>query len=100
LGGQSRTLMIVTVCPLEDTAEETLCTLNFATRVRSITLTPTTSGVKAKNAEAELKQARQEIRTLTQKRAQAEEVRGKQHRGRRLGHHLHRHHLAQHCPNA
>lgn len=43
--------MIVTACPLDDNADETLCTLTFAARVRSITLTPANSAVKAKNME-------------------------------------------------
>jgi hypothetical protein len=51
LGGSARTLMIVTACPLDDNADETLCTLTFAARVRSITLTPANSAVKAKNME-------------------------------------------------
>lgn len=41
LGGGARTLMVVTVCPQEDTVEETGCTLQFGARARGISLTPT-----------------------------------------------------------
>lgn len=39
LGGNSKTMMIVTVCPSEITMEESLFTLQFATRARNIQLT-------------------------------------------------------------
>ncbi|KAH7280079.1 hypothetical protein KP509_37G051500 [Ceratopteris richardii] len=38
LGGQSKTLMFVHVSPSEQDVGETLCTLNFATRVRGVEL--------------------------------------------------------------
>lgn len=38
LGGNSRTMMVVTVCPTDITTDETLFTLQFATRVRNIVL--------------------------------------------------------------
>jgi len=74
LGGSSRTLMIVTVSPLEDSSDESLCTLHFATRVRNIVLAPTASLLKTKNLEQELKTARAEVRNLTRKWTSAEEV--------------------------
>jgi len=74
LGGSSRTLMIVTVSPLEDSSDESLSTLHFATRVRNIVLAPTASLLKTKNLEQELKTARAEVRNLTRKWTSAEEV--------------------------
>lgn len=38
LGGDSKTLMFCNVNPLASSSEETICTLNFATRARSVEL--------------------------------------------------------------
>jgi len=38
IGGNSRTLMVVAVCPASDTYSETRCALQFATRVRRVHL--------------------------------------------------------------
>ncbi|KAK1307910.1 Kinesin-4 [Acorus calamus] len=40
LGGDSKTLMLVQISPNEDDVSETLCSLNFASRVRGIELGP------------------------------------------------------------
>lgn len=44
LNGTSRSLMIITCCPTEQHAEETLFTLQFASRVRNITFSQNTGG--------------------------------------------------------
>lgn len=66
--------MIVTVSPMDETADESLCTLHFATRVRSITLAPAASHLKIKNLEQEVKACKKECRMLSQKRALSEEA--------------------------
>lgn len=58
LGGNSRTLMVVTVCPTILTAEESHFTLQFATRVRRIQLAVATRNVNNKNIEETLKAVR------------------------------------------
>jgi kinesin family protein C2/C3 len=58
LGGNSRTLMIVTVCPTILTSEESHFTLQFATRVRRIQLAVATRNVNNKNIEETLKAVR------------------------------------------
>ncbi|TQE06330.1 hypothetical protein C1H46_008038 [Malus baccata] len=40
LGGDSKTLMFVQISPSENDVSETLCSLNFASRVRGIELGP------------------------------------------------------------
>jgi kinesin family protein C2/C3 len=44
LGGNSRTMMIVTLCPTEDSSDETLFALQFASRVRNITFSAVGGG--------------------------------------------------------
>lgn len=40
IGGDSKTLMLVQISPNENDLSETLCSLNFASRVRGIELGP------------------------------------------------------------
>ena len=55
LGGNSRTMMILTVCPSSSSGEESQCALQFATRVRRITMAAATRNVGGKNLEETLK---------------------------------------------
>ena len=70
LGGNARAMMLVTVCPTELTCEETLFTLQFATRVRKITLAVArkNSNVSIKNLEEQLVALRMELREVKKKR--------------------------------
>ena len=62
LGGNSRTMMIVTACPAESSVDETQCALQFATRVRRISKPTATRNVGGKNLEETLKKIRGELR--------------------------------------
>lgn len=74
LGGNARTMMIATICPTDIHMDETLFTLQFATRVRSIALGSTAKkNVDHKNLEeqyrktkAELKEAQKKIEELVE----------------------------------
>jgi hypothetical protein len=73
LGGNSRTMMIVTLCPTELTTEETLFSLHFATRVRNITIGAARKNVNAKNLEDALKSIKMELRDTRMKKSVLEE---------------------------
>ena len=73
LGGNSRTMMIVTVCPTDITLDETLFTLGFASRVRNVSLGVARRNVNAKNLEESLKLAKNEARDSRKKRTILEE---------------------------
>jgi hypothetical protein len=73
LGGNSRTMMIVTVCPTDLTFEESLFTLQFATRVRNITVGPAQKQSNAKNLEATMKTLRSELKEVKRAKATLEE---------------------------
>jgi len=62
IGGNSRTMMIVTACPAESSVDETHCALQFATRVRRISMPLATRNVGGKNLEETLKKLRGELR--------------------------------------
>ena len=62
LGGNSRTMMIATVCPTELTADETLFCLQFATRARKIQLDSSKKNVSWKTIEESLKQVKAELK--------------------------------------
>ena len=55
LGGNSRTMMVVTVCPHNDSYDETTFALKFATRVRRINLGSAQKNITAKNLEETVK---------------------------------------------
>lgn len=73
LGGNSRTMMIVTVCPTDLTLDETLFTLGFASRVRNVSLGVARRNFNAKNLEESIKVAKAEAREMRKKRAILEE---------------------------
>ena len=75
LGGNSRTMMIVTVCPTEFSSEESIFSLQFASRVRNVNLGTTVArkNVNPKNLEEALKAAKVEIKEAKKKRAQLED---------------------------
>ena len=62
LGGNSRTMMVVTVCPGTASVDESICTLGFATRVRRINLGSAQRNVSNKNLEENLKSAKREMK--------------------------------------
>ena len=74
LGGNSRTMMVITLCPTESSSDETLFTLQFATRVRNITLGAARKNVNAKNLEDALKSLKVMLRESKKKRSQLEDT--------------------------
>ena len=73
LGGNSRTMMVVTVCPTETTTEETLFTLQFASRVRNISIGPAKKNGNTKNMEEAVRALRAELKESKKKRQLLEE---------------------------
>jgi kinesin family protein C2/C3 len=61
LGGNARTMMIVTTCPTDYSAEETLFTLQFASRVRNINVGPAKRNFNTKNLEEAVKLLKAEV---------------------------------------
>ena len=74
LGGNSRTMMMVTVCPGSDSLDESICAVQFATRVRRINLGSAQKNVSNKNLEESLKNAAKEMRQLENAKLRTEEV--------------------------
>ncbi|CAB1109002.1 unnamed protein product [Ectocarpus sp. CCAP 1310/34] len=74
LGGNSRTAMVVTVCPTTLNVDETLFALQFATRARNISLGPAHKNVGAKNLLEEGKDLRAKLREAGRKKEHAEEA--------------------------
>ena len=74
LGGNSRTMMVVTVCPGSRSSDESVCTLQFATRVRRINLGSAQKNVSNKNLEESLKNATKEMKQLESAKMRTEEV--------------------------
>lgn len=74
LGGNSRTMMIVTVCPTDLTFEESLFTLQFATRVRNITVGPAQKQSNAKNLEAQMKVLKAELKEMKRSKQAVEDA--------------------------
>uniref|UniRef100_A0A7S2K311 Kinesin motor domain-containing protein n=1 Tax=Leptocylindrus danicus TaxID=163516 RepID=A0A7S2K311_9STRA len=73
LGGNSRTMMVVTVCPGSRSSDESICTLQFATRVRRINLGSAQKNVSNKNLEESLKNATKEMKQLESAKLRTEE---------------------------
>ncbi|KAL9190870.1 hypothetical protein ACHAXT_000576 [Thalassiosira profunda] len=70
LGGNSRTMMVVTVCP--HSYDETVCTLKFGTRVRKINLGSAQRNIASKNLEETVKQLTSEVSTLSKAKERSE----------------------------
>lgn len=69
LGGNSRTAMVVTVCPTTNNVDETLFALQFAARARNVSLGPAHRNVGAKNLLEEGKELRARLREAGRKKA-------------------------------
>jgi hypothetical protein len=74
LGGNSKAIMIFTVCPTDLTSEETLFTLQFAQRVRNISLSTAQRNISAKNLEISVKMIKSELRETKKKKHSLEEL--------------------------
>lgn len=73
LGGSARTMMIVTICPTEESSDETLFALQFATRVRRIQLGAAQKNVASKNLEETVKNLKLELKEVKRKKSKIEE---------------------------
>jgi len=73
LGGNSRTMMVVTVCPTNITFDETQHALQFATRVRRIHIGSAKKNVTSKNLEETVKALTSEMKTLAKSKERSEE---------------------------
>ncbi|GMI94694.1 hypothetical protein HRI_003138700 [Hibiscus trionum] len=74
LGDESRTLMLVHVSPKEEDLCETICSLNFAARVKSVQLGPEESNEVRNQREAAIKNLQQKIEEIEDER---QHIRGK-----------------------
>ncbi|KAL3803316.1 hypothetical protein ACHAW5_006080 [Stephanodiscus triporus] len=72
LGGNSRTMMVVTVCPHNNSYDETTYALKFATRVRRINLGSAQKNVRAKNLEETVKNLISEMQLLSKAKERSE----------------------------
>lgn len=73
LGGNSRTMMVVAVCPTSPSFDETTHALNFATRVRRINIGSAKRNVASKNLEETVKSMSSEIKTLARAKKKSED---------------------------
>lgn len=73
LGGNSRTMMVVTVCPNSSSIDESICALQFAQRVRRIHLGSAQKNVQNKNLEEIIKSMTAEMKLLTKAKEISEE---------------------------
>jgi len=73
LGGNSRTMMVVTVCPTSITFDETQHALQFATRVRRIHIGSAKKNVTSKNLEETVKALTSEMKMLAKAKERSEE---------------------------
>ncbi|KAK8604890.1 hypothetical protein V6N13_082357 [Hibiscus sabdariffa] len=74
LGDDSKTLMLVHVSPKEEDLCETICSLNFAARVKSVQLGPEESNEARNQKEAAIKNLQQKIEEIEDER---QHLRGK-----------------------
>lgn len=73
LGGNSRTMMVVAVCPTSVSSDETSHALQFATRVRRINLGSAKRNVLSKNLEYTVKEMSQQLRMLAKSKDKSEQ---------------------------
>ena len=72
LGGNSRTMMVVTISPLDLSHDESVHALQFATRVRRIQIGAAQRNVTSKNLEETVKALTEEMRSLTRAKERTE----------------------------
>lgn len=72
LGGNSKTMMVVTVCPTNNAFDETQYALQFATRVRRINLGTAQRNVSSKNLEETVKSLTMEMKMLAKAKDKSE----------------------------
>eukprot|EP00536_Pseudo-nitzschia_multiseries_P011325 jgi/Psemu1/243727/estExt_Genewise1.C_3790017 len=72
LGGNSRTMMIVAVTPVDLAYDESIHALQFATRVRRINIGAAQRNVTSKNLEETVKALTDEMKTLTRQKQKTE----------------------------
>jgi len=72
LGGNSRTMMIVAVTPVDVAYDESIHALQFATRVRRINIGAAQRNITSKNLEETVKALTDEMKTLTKQKAKTE----------------------------
>ncbi|KAL7518502.1 hypothetical protein ACHAWX_003323 [Stephanocyclus meneghinianus] len=72
LGGNSRTMMIVTVCPSNLSYDESTFALKFATRVRRINLGTAHRNISAKNLEETIKNLNSQINLLSKSKERSD----------------------------
>eukprot|EP00531_Pseudo-nitzschia_arenysensis_P016945 CAMPEP_0116135380 /NCGR_PEP_ID=MMETSP0329-20121206/11158_1 /TAXON_ID=697910 /ORGANISM="Pseudo-nitzschia arenysensis, Strain B593" /LENGTH=1340 /DNA_ID=CAMNT_0003630173 /DNA_START=206 /DNA_END=4228 /DNA_ORIENTATION=- len=72
LGGNSRTMMIVAVTPVDVAYDESIHALQFATRVRRINIGAAQRNVTSKNLEETVKALTDEMKALTRQKAKTE----------------------------
>lgn len=72
LGGNSRTMMVVAVTPVDYAYDESIHALQFATRVRRINIGAAQRNVTSKNLEETVKALTAEMKTLTRQKQKAD----------------------------
>jgi kinesin family protein C2/C3 len=72
LGGNSRTMMIVAICPNDQSYDESVHALQFATRVRRIRIGAAQRNIMSKNLEETVKSLTEEMRALTRAKERSE----------------------------
>lgn len=72
LGGNSRTMMVVAVCPTSSSVDESIHALNFATRVRRINIGSAKRNVASKNLEETVKHLNSELKSLANAKKKSE----------------------------
>mmetsp|Transcript_30249 Transcript_30249/g.34857 ORF Transcript_30249/g.34857 Transcript_30249/m.34857 type:complete len:688 (+) Transcript_30249:2095-4158(+) len=73
LGGNSKTMMVVACCPTDNSFDETLCALQFATRVRRINLGSAQRNVTSKNLEETIKALTSDLKMKAKAKEKAEQ---------------------------